>query len=75
MAQPLRLGEGEALAQALAAAQGVGEALAQALSEAVDEGEGEPRALAQALEALRPGQVARLWIQRGDGRRFIALTK
>ena len=35
----------------------------------------EPRALAQALEALRPGQVARLWVQRGDGRRFIALTK
>jgi len=35
----------------------------------------EPRALGQALDALKPGQVTRLWVQRGDGRRFIALAK
>ena len=35
----------------------------------------EPKAVAGVLETLRPGQTVRLWIQRGDGRQFVALSK
>jgi serine protease Do len=35
----------------------------------------EPKAVAGALETLRPGQTVRLWIQRGEGRQFVALSK
>jgi Do/DeqQ family serine protease len=35
----------------------------------------EPKAVAGALETLRAGQTVRLWIQRGDGRQFVALSK